>query len=142
MSRVELIDITKRYGSTLAVDRFNADIAEGEFITRDIGDHETLAPKDVPLTSTAFYWLNHDLMWRMAKILGKDEDAERHAKRASAIKDAFNGRFLDRATGKPGVSSFRFRVPSFQLERFGSGLRIQNSSANSKRETRSPKPET
>jgi len=28
-----LIDITKRYGSTLAVDRFNADIAEGEFIT-------------------------------------------------------------------------------------------------------------
>jgi ABC-type Fe3+/spermidine/putrescine transport system ATPase subunit len=33
MSRVQLIDITKRYGSTLAVDRFNADIAEGEFIT-------------------------------------------------------------------------------------------------------------
>ena len=33
MSRVQLIDITKRYGSTLAVDRFNADIADGEFIT-------------------------------------------------------------------------------------------------------------
>ena len=33
MSRVQLIDITKRYGSTLAVDRFNADIAEGEFVT-------------------------------------------------------------------------------------------------------------
>src|SRR5215217_1840923 len=33
MSQVQLIDITKRYGSTLAVDRFNADIAEGEFIT-------------------------------------------------------------------------------------------------------------
>ena len=33
MSRVQLIDITKRYGSTLAVDRFSADIDEGEFIT-------------------------------------------------------------------------------------------------------------
>jgi len=33
MSRVQLIDITKRYGSTLAVDRFTADIAEGEFVT-------------------------------------------------------------------------------------------------------------
>src|SRR5215211_4386762 len=33
MSRVQLIDITKRYGSTLAVDHFNADIEEGEFIT-------------------------------------------------------------------------------------------------------------
>src|SRR5215211_3789467 len=33
MSRVQLIDITKRFGSTLAVDRFNADIEEGEFIT-------------------------------------------------------------------------------------------------------------
>jgi ABC-type Fe3+/spermidine/putrescine transport system ATPase subunit len=33
MSRVQLIDITKRFGSTLAVDHFNADIAEGEFIT-------------------------------------------------------------------------------------------------------------
>src|SRR3954454_8103605 len=33
MSRVQLIDITRRFGSTLAVDRFNADIAEGEFVT-------------------------------------------------------------------------------------------------------------
>src|SRR3712207_1575019 len=33
MSRVQLIDVTKRYGATVAVDCFNADIAEGEFIT-------------------------------------------------------------------------------------------------------------
>src|SRR5215213_5259570 len=32
MSRVQLIDITKRYGSTLAVDHFNAVIEEGEII--------------------------------------------------------------------------------------------------------------
>jgi len=33
MTRVQLNDVTKRYGSTLAVDRFSADIADGEFVT-------------------------------------------------------------------------------------------------------------
>src|SRR5919197_5349762 len=33
MSRVRLIDVTKRYGDTTAVDRVSADIAEGEFVT-------------------------------------------------------------------------------------------------------------
>jgi ABC-type Fe3+/spermidine/putrescine transport system ATPase subunit len=33
MARVQLIDVTKRYGSTVAVDRVSADIREGEFIT-------------------------------------------------------------------------------------------------------------
>jgi ABC-type Fe3+/spermidine/putrescine transport system ATPase subunit len=33
MTRLQLIDITKRYGPTLAVDRFTADISDGEFVT-------------------------------------------------------------------------------------------------------------
>jgi ABC-type Fe3+/spermidine/putrescine transport system ATPase subunit len=33
MTRVQLLDVTKRYGSTLAVDNFRADIADGEFVT-------------------------------------------------------------------------------------------------------------
>lgn len=33
MTRVQLVDVTKRYGATTAVDRFTADIADGEFIT-------------------------------------------------------------------------------------------------------------
>jgi putative spermidine/putrescine transport system ATP-binding protein len=33
MARVRLVDVTKRYGETVAVDRVNADIAEGEFVT-------------------------------------------------------------------------------------------------------------
>lgn len=33
MARVRLIDVTKRFGATIAVDRVNADIREGEFIT-------------------------------------------------------------------------------------------------------------
>jgi ABC-type Fe3+/spermidine/putrescine transport system ATPase subunit len=33
MTRVQLNDVTKRYGATIAVDRFSADITDGEFIT-------------------------------------------------------------------------------------------------------------
>ena len=33
MTRVQLLDVTKRYGSTLAVDDVRADIADGEFVT-------------------------------------------------------------------------------------------------------------
>jgi ABC-type Fe3+/spermidine/putrescine transport system ATPase subunit len=33
MTRVQLADVTKRFGSTVAVDRFSADIADGEFVT-------------------------------------------------------------------------------------------------------------
>ena len=33
MTRVQLLDVTKRFGHTVAVDRFNADIADGEFVT-------------------------------------------------------------------------------------------------------------
>jgi ABC-type Fe3+/spermidine/putrescine transport system ATPase subunit len=33
MTRVQLLDVTKRYGATLAVDNVSADIADGEFVT-------------------------------------------------------------------------------------------------------------
>lgn len=33
MTRVQLSDVTKRFGNTVAVDRFSADIADGEFVT-------------------------------------------------------------------------------------------------------------
>jgi putative spermidine/putrescine transport system ATP-binding protein len=33
MSRVRLVEVTKRYGELLAVDHFSADIADGEFVT-------------------------------------------------------------------------------------------------------------
>jgi ABC-type Fe3+/spermidine/putrescine transport system ATPase subunit len=33
MTQVQLVDVTKRFGSTVAVDRFSADIADGEFVT-------------------------------------------------------------------------------------------------------------
>lgn len=70
-----------------------------------IGDHETLAPKVVPLTSTAFYWYNHELLSRLARILDRQADAERHRAKAEDIRASFNRHFLDAKTGRCGNGS-------------------------------------
>lgn len=75
------------------------------FIDRGIGDHESIAEKVVPLTSTAFYGYNADLVSRIARVLGHDADAGRFADRAASIKAAFNQRFLDRQTGRYATGS-------------------------------------
>ncbi len=69
-------------------------------IEKGIGDHETLAPKVTPLTSTGFYYMNAELLTRLARILDKRADADHSAALASSIKTAFNRRFLDPKTGK------------------------------------------
>jgi alpha-L-rhamnosidase len=79
---------------------FLDDQAQDLFVERGIGDHESIAPKFIPLTSTAFYYLNADLVSRIARVLGRSQVANRYADRAAAIKAAFNRRFLDRQTGR------------------------------------------
>ncbi len=74
--------------------------AEDHVISVCIGDHETLAPKTVALTSTAFYYHNVDLLARIARTLGRAADAERYAALAKTIREAFNARFLEADTGR------------------------------------------
>lgn len=74
--------------------------AKDGIIDRGLGDHETLAPKVVPLTSTAFYFYNADLISRIARLLGRNQDANKLADRAAVIKATFNEHFLDKATGR------------------------------------------
>jgi len=73
--------------------------AADHIIDNGLGDHETLVPKMIPLTGTAFYYYNVYLMSRIARILGKDADADAYAMLAARIKDAFNAKFLNPATG-------------------------------------------
>lgn len=73
--------------------------ATDHIIDNGLGDHETLVPKVIPLTGTAFYYYNVHLMSRIARILGKDTDADAYAMLAARIKDAFNAKFLNPATG-------------------------------------------
>jgi alpha-L-rhamnosidase len=64
-----------------------------------ISDHESLAPKPVALTGTAFYYYNAHLMSKIAGALGKAEDEERYTRKAEEIKETFNREFLKAGTG-------------------------------------------
>lgn len=73
--------------------------AVDNIIDNGLGDHETLVPKMVPLTGTAFYYYNVYLMSRIAELLGRKEDAAAYGKLAGQIRDTFNSKFLDAQTG-------------------------------------------
>jgi len=74
--------------------------AVDHILTNGISDHESLAPKPVPVTGTAFYYQNVRLLARMAEVLGRSEDARKYGALAGEIRDAFNRRFLQPGTGR------------------------------------------
>jgi alpha-L-rhamnosidase len=87
-------EMTKRWIDLLEKKAVNGILDNG------ISDHESLAPKPVPLTGTAFYYLNVELAARIARHLGRTEQAARIEKLADSIRIAFNDHFLDPATGR------------------------------------------
>ncbi len=70
-----------------------------------ISDHESLVPKPRALTGTAFYFLNAQLVSRMADALGRTREASEAQMLAETIKLAFNRRFLLPGTGKYDTAS-------------------------------------
>ena len=73
--------------------------AKDNLLDNGISDHESLVPKPRALTGTAFYYYNVQVLSRIARVLGKTQDAERYAALAGEIKQSFNRRFLKRGTG-------------------------------------------
>ncbi|HEX8342351.1 MAG TPA: family 78 glycoside hydrolase catalytic domain [Tepidisphaeraceae bacterium] len=57
----------------------------------------TLTP--VALTDTAFHYQNYRIMARVAAVLNKPEEAAAFESRAEEVRNAFNTRFYDAATG-------------------------------------------
>ncbi len=53
----------------------------------------------VELTSTCYYYADAVILAKAAKILGKTEDFKKYSLLAEKIKTAFNGKYLDAATG-------------------------------------------
>ena len=71
----------------------------------DLGDHESLEPKNKPLTASVFYWLHAQLLSEFAAILGKDEDQQQYAALAQQIKEAISKQFFTASTGKIGTGT-------------------------------------
>ena len=70
-----------------------------------IGDHESLVEKDTTVSGTAFYYWNVALMARVARVLGKVDDAARLDAEAAAIAKTFDEKLYDPATGRYGLGT-------------------------------------
>jgi alpha-L-rhamnosidase len=69
------------------------------------GDWVPIEKTPGSLVSTVMYYWSADLVSRMAGILGKGGEVDAYRKLADGIKDAFNARFLNAATGLYGTGS-------------------------------------
>ncbi|HYH57247.1 MAG TPA: family 78 glycoside hydrolase catalytic domain, partial [Anseongella sp.] len=96
--------------------------AEGHILSHGLGDWFDLGPKPpgpsqltpLPLTATAIYYYDSDIMSRIAGILGYVEDAAMYRKLAAGIKTAFNREFFEPSTGVYATGSqTSFAMPLF-----------------------------
>jgi len=63
--------------------------------TQCIGDHESIAERQVEVTATAYYFLNAKIMCKLARILNKVQDVEKYEKLSVEIAKKFKEKFLD-----------------------------------------------
>lgn len=71
-------------------------------VNRTLGDWESIAPKSIALSGTAFYYYNAHLMAYFAGLLEKQQDAIKYTKLANKIKNAFIEKFIQNSTGVAG----------------------------------------
>ncbi len=82
-------------------------------VSHGLGDWYDLGPNPpgvaqltpVPLTATAFYYYDSEVLARAAALLGKANDAKHYRKLAAAIRDDFNRKFFDKAAGRYATGS-------------------------------------
>ena len=79
--------------------------SDGHIVAYGLGDWFDIGPKKPgkaqltsnALTATAIYYYDTKLMADMARLLGKDADAQRYAALAAEIRAAYNAKFLNKA---------------------------------------------
>jgi len=76
-------------------------------VTQGLSDHEGLEPKPAPQMVTPLYCESARMLSRLAKLLGKEEDAQRYAQLSEAIRKAWCEKFVDGETGvvSPGTQA-------------------------------------
>lgn len=79
--------------------------AKDNMIDITIGDHESIAPKDLAVSGTSFYYANTALVAWMAKKLGYEQDERLFSDLAEQIKCTFNAKLVNQETGKVGLGT-------------------------------------
>jgi len=90
----------EQYEATRRYTEFLRSHAKEHIIDVGISDHESLDPKPVALTGTAFYYHQAELASQLAKLAGRAEDAQRYADLAAEIKKAFIEKFFNADSGR------------------------------------------
>lgn len=96
--------IEAQYPVTRKLISFISANATDHIIPTCIGDHESIAPKDVRLSGTAFYYYMVEMMEEFARILGKKEDERTYATLRKSIRAAFMHEFY-KGGGKVGSTT-------------------------------------
>jgi alpha-L-rhamnosidase len=68
-------------------------------VQKCISDHESIDPKPVALSATAFYYHHVIILAEFAELLAKKEDAANYQKLANEIREAFIKTFLNPGSG-------------------------------------------
>jgi alpha-L-rhamnosidase len=82
----------------------------GNVVQNCISDHESLDPRPIPLSATAFYYHHVIILEVAARLLNKQDDAAAYEKLAGEIKETFIRTFL-----KPGTGVFDTGTQGAQL---------------------------
>jgi alpha-L-rhamnosidase len=102
------------YGTMQKYMEHLASKAEGHIVSEGLGDWYDLGPADrpgfsqltpPPVTATAFYFCDAHIMSQIAKLLGKNDDAEMYAKLANDIRAAWLAKYHRAETGTYATNS-------------------------------------
>jgi hypothetical protein len=93
--------LARRYDTMARYVDYLSSRAKDHILSNGLGDWYDLGPNapgyaqltPVPLTATAFYYRDITILERASKLLGRDADAERYAKLAAEVREAFNRAF-------------------------------------------------
>lgn len=121
-------------GMSMFIEHLNK-ISKDNIIYEGYGDFfspGSISPTRTPiaLTSTAFYYLDVKLMSKMAKVLGKEKDAENYLKLSQEIKSAFNKKFYNEGNKTYGSQTGDCLALNFGLVQDGFEQDVAESLAN------------
>ncbi len=72
---------------------------EDYLFDKDLGDHETLDEKSIPLTASIFYYMHVSYIKEFASIIEKQDDVAKYTTLSKKIKEAINKKFSDSNSG-------------------------------------------
>jgi alpha-L-rhamnosidase len=91
--------IEKNYEVLKRQVEFMQSVTPDNIVKNDISDHESIDPKPISLSATAFYFQHVKLLAEFSVLLGKEKDANRFKLLADTIKNSFIQTFLEKGTG-------------------------------------------